>query len=135
LLAAAEETDIAGIVADSPFSQLEPYLKDNLSLWSRLPNFPFTPLILAILPRLTGIDPHQVDALAAIDRIYPRPVLFIHSQDDTSIPFIHSEKMWRKYQDRFKFWKTKTAGHIGSYKLYPKEYTSKVLDFFDGLRK
>jgi dipeptidyl aminopeptidase/acylaminoacyl peptidase len=135
LLAAAEEPCIAGVVADSPFSQLRPYLKDNLSLWSRLPNFPFTPLIMAILPRLTGIDPRQVDAIIATDYIYPRPVLFIHSQDDTAIPYTHSEKMWGKHQDRFEFWKTTIAGHVGSYQLYTQEYTSKVLVFFENLRK
>jgi fermentation-respiration switch protein FrsA (DUF1100 family) len=135
LLAAAEEPGIAGVVADSPFSQLKPYLQDNMSVWSRLPYFPFTPLIMAILPRLTGIDPQQVDALAASQHIYPRPVLFIHSEDDTAIPYTHSEKIWNKYQDRFQFWKTTTAGHVGSYQLYPQEYTSKVLDFFEHLRK
>jgi pimeloyl-ACP methyl ester carboxylesterase len=134
LLAAAEVPDIAGIVADSPYSQLKPYLKQNLSVWSRLPNFPFTWLIITILPRLTGIDPHQVDALIAVQQIYPRPVLFIHSQDDSAIPFTHSAKMWRMHQDRFEFWKTEKAGHVGTYQLYTQEYTSRVLAFFEHLR-
>jgi fermentation-respiration switch protein FrsA (DUF1100 family) len=134
LLAAAEMPDIAGVVADSPFSQLKPYLKQNLSVWSRLPNFPFTWLIITILPRLTGIDPNQVDALIAVQQIYPRPVLFIHSRDDAAIPFTHSEKMWRMHQDRFEFWKTEKAGHVGTYQLYTQEYTSRVLAFFEHLR-
>jgi uncharacterized protein len=133
LLAAAEMPDIAGVVADSPFSQLKPYLKQNLSVWSRLPNFPFTWLIITILPRLTGIDPNQVDALIAVNHIYPRPVLFIHSRDDSAIPFTHSEKMWRTHQDRFEFWKTEKAGHVGTYQLYTQEYTSRVLAFFEHL--
>ncbi|SEB43278.1 X-Pro dipeptidyl-peptidase (S15 family) [Paenibacillus sp. GP183] len=134
LLAAAEAPDIAGVVADSPFSQLKSYLSQNLSVWSKLPNFPFTWLILTILPRLTGIDPHQVDALIAVQQIYPRPVLFIHSQDDMAIPFTQSEKMWRMHQDRFEFWKTEKAGHVGTYQLYTQEYTSRLLAFFEHLR-
>jgi uncharacterized protein len=134
LLAAAESPDIAGIVADSPFNQLKSYLTQNLSVWSKLPNFPFTWLILTILPRLTGIDPYQVDALIAVRQIYPRPVLFIHSQGDTAIPYTQSEKMWRMHPDRFEFWKTETAGHVGTYQLYTKEYTSRVLTFFEHLR-
>jgi fermentation-respiration switch protein FrsA (DUF1100 family) len=134
LLAAAEVPNIAGIVADSPFSQLKPYLKQNLSVWSRLPNFPFTWFIINILPLLTGIDPHQVDALFAVQQIYPRPVLFIHSQDDSAVPFTHSEKMWSMHQDRFELWKTEKAGHVGTYQLYTQEYTSRVLTFFKHLR-
>ncbi len=58
ILAAAEERAVLGVITDSAFSQLSPYLKDNLPVWSRLPRFPFTPLILLILPRLIGINPH-----------------------------------------------------------------------------
>jgi pimeloyl-ACP methyl ester carboxylesterase len=135
LLAAAEEPAILGVVADSPFCQLKPYLQRNLSVWSRLPRLPFTPLILAIIPRLTKTDPSQVDALAAMDRIYPRPVLFIHSTDDTAIPYTQSEVMWSKHPDRFEFWKTALAPHVGTYKLQPQTYTFRVLTFFDKLKK
>ncbi|WJH33118.1 alpha/beta hydrolase [Paenibacillus sp. CC-CFT747] len=51
LMAAAEEPSVASVIADSPFSHLERYLKENLPAWSHLPSFPFTPLILGILPR------------------------------------------------------------------------------------
>jgi fermentation-respiration switch protein FrsA (DUF1100 family) len=133
ILAAADEPAILGAVADSPFSRLKPYLQANLSVWSKLPNFPFTPLILAILPRITGIKAHQVDAIAALERLYPRPVLFIHSEHDTAIPYTHSESMSSLYQDRFDFWKTKEAGHVGSFQKNPSEYTSRVVDFFEKL--
>jgi pimeloyl-ACP methyl ester carboxylesterase len=135
LLAAAETPEIAGVVADSPFSQLKPYLRQNLSVWSKLPKFPFTWLIITILQRLTGIKPHQVDAVTAVQKIYPRPVLFIHSMDDLAIPFTHSEQMWKKHQDQFEFWKTGKASHVGTYQLYPQEYTSKLLAFFEQFLK
>ncbi|WNQ13566.1 alpha/beta fold hydrolase [Paenibacillus aurantius] len=132
LLAAAEEPSVASVIADSPFSHLERYLKENLPAWSHLPSFPFTPLILGILPPLVGVHPGLVDVSAAADAVYPRPVLFIHSKDDDKIPSVNSQSMWQAHPDKFEFWETKQAGHVGSYKLFPKAYTEKVLQFLAG---
>lgn len=129
LLAAADDVSIVGVVADSPFAQLLPYLQDNLSVWSDLPRFPFTPLIINLLPPITGLHPERVDALAAVDLIYPRPILFIHSVDDLSIPYQNSEKMWEKHKDAFEFWKTNKADHMESYKMEAVEYTARILAF------
>lgn len=131
LLAAADNPGIAGVVADSSFCSLKPYLKANLSVWSKLPRYPFTPLIIALLPKLTGINAGQVDALAVLDRIYPRPVLFIHSEHDSAIPHTNSEAMWHRFRDHFQLWLTKNADHVGSYAAYPQEYTSRILAFFE----
>ncbi|MDD9270103.1 alpha/beta hydrolase [Paenibacillus sp. GCM10023248] len=133
LLAAAEESSVRGVITDSAFSQLSPYLEDNLPVWSKLPRFPFTPLILNILPRLIGVNPRQVDALAAVDHIYPRPILFIHSEDDEAIPWSNSEGMWRRHPDTFELWLTKKAGHVGSYHLQPEAYKKRVLAFLSKL--
>lgn len=133
LLAAAEESAVGGVITDSAFSQLSPYLKDNLPVWSKLPRFPFTPLILNILPRLIGVNPRHVDALAAVDHIYPRPILFIHSEDDEAIPWSNSEGMWRRHPDTFELWLTKKAGHVGSYHLQPDAYKKRVLAFLSKL--
>jgi len=129
LLAAAEEPAVSHVIADSPFNHLKNYLRDNLPVWSHLPDFPFTPLIMAMIPPVTGIHPEEVDALAAVDSIAPRRVLFIHSVDDNKIPYTNSEMMWEKHKDSFEFWKTSGALHIGSYKIYGKEYEERVVAF------
>lgn len=130
LLAAADDPSIVGVIADSPFNNLLPYLKDNMSVWSHLPKIPFTTLILDILPPLTGMHPEEVNALSAVDRIYPRPVLFIHSQTDKDIPYMNSESLWEKHKDRFQFWETTGVGHVGSYAKFKAMYTAKVESFF-----
>ncbi|TXK85853.1 alpha/beta hydrolase [Paenibacillus sp. N3.4] len=129
ILAAADEKAVVGIIADSAFSQLSPYLRDNLPVWSNLPRFPFTPLILFILPRLIGINPRKVDSLASVDRVYPRPILFIHSKADTAIPWSNSYVMWAKHQDVFELWATDEGGHVGSYYMQPEAYRERVLAF------
>ncbi|TBL71031.1 alpha/beta hydrolase [Paenibacillus thalictri] len=133
LMAAAEEPSVAGIVADSPFSQLKPYLQENLPVWSHLPNFPFTPLILNIIPPLTGIDPEQVDAIKAADALYPRPALFIHSVNDHSIPISNSEAIASRHPDKFELWKTENEGHVRSHPAAPEAYETKVADFLGKL--
>ncbi|UKS30115.1 alpha/beta hydrolase [Paenibacillus sp. HWE-109] len=133
LLAAADEPSVRGVITDSAFSQLHPYLQDNLPVWSKLPRLPFTPLILTILPKLIGIKPRRVDALAAVDRIYPRPILFIHSQSDNAIPWSNSEAMWRKHPDVFELWITEQGLHVGSYQKQPEAYTERVLAFLSKL--
>lgn len=133
LIAAAEEPSVSGIVADSPFNHLGLYLEDNLPVWSNLPQFPFTPLILGILPRLIGIDPDQVDGFAAVDRIYPRPILFIHSTKDASIPISNSESLWEKHKDRFDMWATSAEGHAKNYPPLKEEYVERVTAFLEKL--
>lgn len=129
LMAAAEEKAVSGVITDSAFSQLSPYLKENLPVWSKLPRIPFTPLILFILPKLIGVNPHAVDALAAVDRIAPRPVLFIHSQDDPAIPFENSVQMYERHPEAFELWLTQNAGHVGSFQLETETYIARVLNF------
>jgi pimeloyl-ACP methyl ester carboxylesterase len=129
LLAAADEPAVAGVISDSPFNNLKNYLNDNLPTWSHLWKYPFTPLIMNMLPPMTGLHPDRVDALAAVDRIYPRPILFIHSTGDQDIPYTNSESMWERHPDKFEFWKTANAKHVGSYKLDPNQYTAHLLKF------
>lgn len=133
LITAAGAKEVVGVVADSPFNNLRTYLTDNLSVWSDLPEFPFTPMIMLIIPPLTGIDVDTVNPLAAVDQIYPRPVLFIHDQGDTAIPDVNSEEMYKKHPDVFSFWNPDVEGHVKAYHENPEEYTQRVIQFFDQL--
>ncbi|MDR6551448.1 alpha/beta hydrolase [Paenibacillus qinlingensis] len=129
LLAAAEEKAVAGVITDSAFGQLIPYLKENLPVWSKLPRIPFTPLILFILPKLIGVNTYAVDALAAVDRIAPRPILFIHSKADQAIPYTNSVEMYERHPEQFEIWLTERGGHVGSYQLEADVYVQHVLKF------
>lgn len=133
ILAAAEEPEVAGVLVDSPFSKLRTYLEDNLSVWSDLPKYPFTPFIMAIIPPLTGLSVDEVDALAAVDDVYPRPILFIHGEEDTKIPFSESEKMWKKHPDAFDFWKAPKGDHMEVYQYQKELYFDKMFTFLDNL--
>lgn len=131
LLAASQSEDVVGVVADSPFSDLEDYLKANLPVWSDLPDFPFTPLIINIMPLITDLDPKEASPISVLDDIAPRPVLFIHNEGDESIPYRESERMVEKHPDVFTLWLTDGEGHVKSYKQNKQAYIEKVDDFFE----
>jgi len=133
ILAAAQSEDVIGLVADSPFSDLEDYLKVNLPVWSDLPDFPFTPLILTIMPMITDLDPKEASPISVLDDIAPRPILFIHNEGDGSVPYTESKMMYEKYPEDFSFWLTDGEGHVKSFDQNKEEYIERVDEFFSEL--
>lgn len=135
LLAAAESPDVAAVVADSPFNDLHNYLQENMSHWTNLPDVPFTPLMLFMMPYLVGVEPENVSPIKAVERIFPRPVLFIHGDADEVIPAVHSETMYAKHPDVFQYWSTKGVDHVHSFITYPDEYVARVTQFFQSVQQ
>ncbi|ALA68807.1 alpha/beta hydrolase [Geobacillus stearothermophilus 10] len=133
ILAAAEDNDVRGVIADSPFSDLESYLRANMPVWTHLPNVPFTYLILAIVPALADLDLGVSSPIHAVDRVAPRPILFIHSKDDRSIPYEESVKLYKTHPDAFQLWLTDKADHVKSFSLYGDQYVSRMLSFLQSL--
>ncbi|WP_144461327.1 alpha/beta hydrolase [Siminovitchia fortis] len=131
ILAAADSEDVIAVVADSPFSDLHDYLKVNMPVWTGLPNFPFTPLILTIIPMMADIDLDEASPISVLDRVAPRPVLFIHNKGDGSIPYTESEMMAKKDPEHFTLWLTEGEGHVKSFEQNSEEYVEKVKGFFD----
>lgn len=135
LLAAAQSDDVMAVVADSPFSDLTDYLKANLPVWSGLPKYPFTPLIMTIMPMITDLNPKEASPISVLDDIAPRPVLFIHNTGDASIPYAESEKMAGKHPKVFQLWLPDGEGHVQAYKQNKQEYVDRVDGFFNGILK
>src|SRR5699024_7827317 len=129
-LLAAAQSDVISVVADSPFSDLEEYLKENLPVWSNLPSIPFTPLILNIVPKMTDLDPKEASPISVLEDIAPRPILFIHNKGDESIPYFESQKMHDEYPKYFQIWLPDGVGHVTAYKQNKEDYIEKVEDFF-----
>ncbi len=135
ILAAAESPDVDGVIADSPFSDLNEYLNESLPVWSNLPSIPFTKTILLSVKLLSRLDPSDSSPREAIAKIAPRPVLLIHSKDDKSIPSSSSRELYSIYSkaagDKAEFWETKDADHVGTYEMNPDEYMKRIFSFLD----
>ncbi|WP_202080316.1 alpha/beta hydrolase [Caldalkalibacillus salinus] len=129
LMTAQKESLVSATVADSPFSDLREYLESNLSYWSNLPNFPFTPVILGTLPALTGIEVDQVSPRGAEE---PKsPVLLIHGDGDEAIPYENSLQIQQAYESQTELWVPQGSDHVESFADYPEAYTERVIQFFD----
>lgn len=128
-LATADETDVAAVIADSPFSDLRGYLETNLPVWSDLPNFPFTPVIMTVTPWFTGLDADLVKPIDDIAQV-EAPVLLIHSQGDEAIPVSESEQL-AEAGEEVELWVTDNDGHVQSHRSYQAEYRQTVFDFLE----
>jgi fermentation-respiration switch protein FrsA (DUF1100 family) len=133
ILAAGKDKDVLGVIADSPFSDLESYLNSQLNVWTNLPKYPFTPMIMKIMPLITGIHSKDSSPIDELEHIYPRKILFIHGKHDPTIPYTESVKMYQLHPDKFTIWLTENTGHIQSYSIYKKEYENRILNFLESL--
>lgn len=131
-LVTAPKADVAGVIADSPFSDLKDYLETNLPVWSGLPNIPFTPVILQVTPFLTGLNPERVKPIEAIRRL-DYSVLLIHGKGDDAIPVRENEKIHQAARQSI-LWVTNNGGHVQSYKHDRKAYEEKVLTYLEDIR-
>ncbi|HEU0166843.1 MAG TPA: CocE/NonD family hydrolase, partial [Chloroflexota bacterium] len=129
LIAAGQDPRVEAVIADSAFADLYPYLQDNLPVWSHLPSFPFTPLILGMEPAITGANPHLSDPIAWVPRIHA-PILFIHGLADNSIPYNNSQQLRAAATNPAdQLWLVPGADHIKSFHTDPRGYWAHVLPF------
>ncbi|MBW7651197.1 alpha/beta hydrolase [Anoxybacillus sp. ST4] len=135
ILAAGMDKDVQAVIADSPFSDLEGYLRTYMPVWTNLPNVPFTYLIITLIPIITDLDPAESVPIKAIDAIAPRPILFIHSKADPSIPYEESVNMYNKHPDVFELWLTDKAKHVKSFAMYKDEYIQRMLTFLEKVKE
>ncbi|MGI5970724.1 MAG: alpha/beta hydrolase [Oscillospiraceae bacterium] len=131
ITAGTESPHVYAIIADSPFADLTDYLKSNLQVWSELPSVPFTPVIMTVLPALSGVDPESVSPSRSVAGLGGRGLLLIHGKADKAIPYTDSEKIFdaAPNKENAELWEPEGAGHVQSYKLYRDEYEERVKHF------
>lgn len=93
LLAAADDKEVAGVVADSSYRSLRDTVRHHLGLlqgatwWLRpLPTWLLAPELTFWVGRFAGFDPDEVDLVAAAHRLSGRPALFVCTAGDRRMP-------------------------------------------------
>jgi pimeloyl-ACP methyl ester carboxylesterase len=93
VLAAAEDTQIAGVICDSSYRSLEDTARHHIALfrgfrwWLRIvPAWPVAEEALFWMGRRGGFDPSTVDVRAAAAHLAGRPVLFVANSEDVRMP-------------------------------------------------
>ncbi|HHW49110.1 MAG TPA: alpha/beta hydrolase [Clostridiaceae bacterium] len=137
LLTAAESSDVDAVIADSPFSDFNSYLKNRLIRW-KLPEFPFNVTIPFFIELFTGTEIEKLDIESAVKKIAPKPVLFIHGSKDAIVRSSEVSRLASLYSStgnaNAEFWECEGSGHLDAYSCNPDAYLSKVLEFLDTLK-
>jgi uncharacterized protein len=84
-LAASQEPAIRAVVSDCAYADIIPILERVLPKTSHLPHM-FTPGTLLASQALYGMNFYAVRPVDVVSRIAPRPIHFIHGDQDTYIP-------------------------------------------------
>jgi alpha-beta hydrolase superfamily lysophospholipase len=134
LLAAADEPAVQAVVEDSAYADLMDVLDREVPKRSGLPGI-FTPGIVLMAKFMYGIEATAVKPAEAAARLGSRPLLIIHGQDDTLIPFESAERIWHaRYgagtPDPATYYIVPGADHTQAFKTENAEYMRKVGGFF-----
>jgi len=133
LQAAALDNDLAFVIADSPFKDMESILYERAApLYGKVFTGLFFPAAVQLSAWRADYDPGSASPLLAA-RDIRSPVLIIHSKQDEFIDSTHSEAIFAGIgQDRGALCLTDWgAPHVGSFATDPVTYKECVDDFFE----
>ncbi len=135
LMAAAETEDIDAVVADSSFADLNDIMGPEFSKRTRAPRILLKPMLFMI-KIMFGVDFSAIRPIDSVPKITPRPIFFIHGEDDDTIPVEHAERLYRASDNpRDRLWIVPDTNHTRAYITHPDEYITKLIDFLDAALK
>jgi dipeptidyl aminopeptidase/acylaminoacyl peptidase len=131
LLAAAEDEDIDAVVSDSSFADLNDIMSTEFSRRTKAPRVFLHP-ILFMIKIMYRVDFAAIRPVDYVNKVAPRPILFIHGEDDEVIPVAHAYRLFQASQNpENELWIVPNAKHTRSYQVFPDEYINRVTSFFD----
>lgn len=130
ILAAAEVSEIKGVVAQIPFTSVNGILCHTFSEKFRLPCFPFAYVTKWISGFRAGVDFDKVAPIEVIGNISPRPIFLIDEGKDALFPCDSVEKIYGAAGDPKEFWNVPEAPHGKAREKAPEEYKHRVVAFW-----
>jgi dipeptidyl aminopeptidase/acylaminoacyl peptidase len=131
LLGAAGAPDVRAVATDCAFCRQEELIRAE---WQRRLHLPATPVVeLAeqLLLRLHGFRYRDVDPLAVVGRLAPRPLLLIHSAADTVVPVGDAYRLYEAAGEGKELWIIDGVPHCCGYFADRAGYCARLLAFFD----
>ncbi len=132
LITAALSERICAVVADSSFGRL----KWTLKAWGVQRGVPspiaaqFAAWVLVAASIHTEGRIDQTDPVRWTVHIGPRPILFIHGEEDCLVSMQAVDRMASLAAGPVEVWIVDEAGHRGAYAANPEEYNTRVIDWF-----
>ena len=141
LSTAAGCPDIHAVCSDGGFARVTSAVANGLrerGLPDPLPAL-LGPIIVFAAGLRLGLDLRQADPIRWIDRLAPRPALFIHGERDPFVPIAEVEAMLARAGQGTRpetgagqeLWRVPEAGHRDVHLRQPETYRRRVIEFFN----
>lgn len=127
IMAAARDSRVAAIVADSPFASQRGVIRRYFRRHSRLPAFPLLPLLEVFLPYKV----QEVEPIREVEKISPRAVMFIHGEHDAITDPLDSQALYEAAKHPKEMWALPSVGHCGAYFVDRDGYVDRVAAFLE----
>jgi len=94
LMAASQSPDVAAVISDSSFLSFRHVIDHYAHLFFHLPVFPIVDEVVYWSAWRGGFTPSDFDLRKAVERINPRPILFIAVKGDKRIPATTASELY-----------------------------------------
>ncbi len=129
LYAGSIRDDAAFYIADCPFSTMYEQVKYRVKHDTFFPPWLVMPIGNFFIKKRDGYSMNDVSPLAVINNI-KKPVLFIHSVDDTYIPADMTKELYAAKRDKKQLFFAEKGAHAQSLNENQQEYEKAIDDFF-----
>lgn len=129
--AMARHPEIRCGVLESPFRSFNEVVRQFCQNKFKLPYFPFVWLTLLIIRMRLGADPEPVSPVHHVDRISPRPVLYLSGENDSLMPLSEVRALYELNGEPKELWVVPGATHGRCQEAAPEEYDRRIRSFFE----
>ena len=132
IYAANTNSSVKAIILDSgPPDELDDTLYRLYGRVSNAPYFIFESIFEITVKKMIGAKHYPTVVLEGLKNLSPKAIFFIHGDRDNIIPSKSSEMLFNEYAKEPKeLWLVPGSHHLTNYRLYKKEYESRVKRFF-----
>ena len=134
ILALVEEPGIRALVVDSPYARASDLLTNETALKTGVPKWLssiFIPAAKVMASLFYGIDIGSLVPEEAVRQL-AYPILVIHGEEDTRIPYTHGERVYGEAYQGSTIWLVPGVDHADAFLDYPEEYILRVTEYFIG---
>jgi fermentation-respiration switch protein FrsA (DUF1100 family) len=136
LLAAAEDSAIAGLIVDSSFLSFDDTIGHHAKTWLGLPKFPLVDELILFTKWRIGFSSEDFDLRRTVQKIGNRPILFIAGGADTRMPPEIAQTLHDASPSTHKSIKIiENASHGKAFETDPETYTQTVLHFLQTVKE
>jgi fermentation-respiration switch protein FrsA (DUF1100 family) len=128
--AAARLPAIRAVVVECPYADLEESI-GNVWAGTGLPAFPMVPLQIVFGEWASGLDLDDMQPLADVARISPRPILIMTGGQDPITGPDAGQRYYAAAVEPKELWFEPELAHLEFLTTFPEEYERRVVGFFD----